>query len=53
LTLPLAATLPLFVSGIARLAFLPSVSVSGVGPLADLNASNGALLTPIPLTLVG
>jgi hypothetical protein len=29
------------------------VRLSGVGPLADLNASNGALLTPIPLTLVG
>jgi hypothetical protein len=29
------------------------VRVNGVGPLADLNASNGALLTPIPVTFVG
>lgn len=29
------------------------VRVSGVGPLADLNTSNGVLLTPIPVTLAG
>jgi hypothetical protein len=27
--------------------------VSGTGPLADLNASNGVLLTPIPVTIAG
>jgi uncharacterized membrane protein len=29
------------------------VRVTGAGPLADLNASNGVLLTPIPVTLAG
>jgi hypothetical protein len=50
-TVKLKTTIP--ATGATAGGFFVLVRVSGVGPLADLNASNGVLLTPIPVTLVG
>jgi hypothetical protein len=46
-------TLPAAGAGVSPGSFFLLVRVNGVGDLATLNRANGALLTPIPVTLVG
>jgi hypothetical protein len=52
-TLKIKAAIPAAGAGTSAGNSFLLVRVSGAGPLADLDASNGVLLPAIPLTLVG
>jgi hypothetical protein len=52
-TLKLKAAIPAAGAGASAGSSFLLVRVSGAGPLADLDASNGVLLPAIPVTLVG